>query len=107
MAGATNTERGSGYILESIANTTPSTPAFKSLPFSALNLTANPRVREQKSITAGGQRTGLTRSGFGVSGSASGGLIYGEYDDFLASLFQADWASDVLKNGVGPENNDS
>lgn len=99
MAGASNTERRSSYIMESTAGTTPSTPGFNRLPANTLNLTANPRISEQRSITAGGQRTGITRNGFAVSGSMSSGLIYGEFDDFLASVFQDTWESDVLKNG--------
>lgn len=99
MAGASNTERRSSYVVETTAGTTPSTPAFNRLPFNTLNMTANPRVNEQRSITAGGQRTGITRNGFAVSGSASSGLIYGEFDDFFKTLFQGDWASNVLKNG--------
>ena len=101
MAGASNTERRSSYVVETAAGTTPATPAFKRLPFNTLSMTANPRISEQRSITAGGQRTGLTRNGFAVSGSASSGLIYGEFDDFFKSLFQNDWSSDVLKNGEG------
>lgn len=99
MAGASNTERRSSYVMESTAGTTPSTPGFNRLPANSLNMTANPRVTEQRSITAGGQRTGVTRNGFAVSGSLSSGLIYGEFDDFFASLFQSDWSSNSMKNG--------
>lgn len=100
MSGAGNNERRSSYVAETTAGTTPATPAFNRLPFNTLNMSANPRIGEQRSITAGGQRTGLSRNGFAVSGQASSGLIYGEFDDFFASLLQADWATNVLKNGT-------
>ncbi len=101
MAGAANNERLVSAVVEATAGTTPTTPAFKRQSFSTFNMTANPRTTENRSVGARGQRTGVALNGFAVSGTASSGLIYGEFDDFLASLFQADWASNVLKNGAG------
>jgi hypothetical protein len=98
MAGASNTERKTSIVIETTAGSTPATPSFKRLPVNVLNMSANPRVVEQRSIIAGGQRTGISRNGFAVSGSLSSGLIYGEFDDFFESMFQGSFASDVLKN---------
>lgn len=101
MAGASNINRLYAYILETTQGTTPATPGFTRLPFATLNMTADPRVSENKNVAHKGQRSSIIRNGIAVSGSAQGPLIYGEYDDFLASLFQADWSSDVLVNGEG------
>ena len=98
MAGASNTSRQDAYILEVTPGTTPATPAFTKMSFETVPMTANPRHSENFPSAALGQRSGIGRNGIAVAGSASGKLIYGEYDDFFASLFQANWSSDVLVN---------
>ncbi len=100
MAGASSTERQDAFIVESTPGTTPATPAFTKCSFDTLNMTANPRISENFAVGQGGQRTGVGRNGIAVAGNAEGNLIYGEYDDFWSSLFQADWSSDVLVNGT-------
>lgn len=99
MAGAGNLERQDAYILEVTPGTTPATPAFTKCSFDTLNMQANPRLSEAYTLAAQGQRSGIARSGLDSSGTAAGKLIYGEYDDFFASLFQANWSTDVLING--------
>lgn len=99
MTGASNYERQDAYILESTVGTTPATPAFTKLSFDTLNMTANARISEKYPAYASGQRGGIARNGIAVAGTGTGGLIYGAYDDFLASLFQANWSTDVLVNG--------
>lgn len=101
MVGAANTERQDAYITEVTAGTTPATPGFTKTSFDTMSMTANPRLSESFPASAKGQRGGIGRNGIAVTGSAAGKLIYGEYDDFFASLFQSDWATDVLVNGLG------
>ena len=99
MAGTSSTERRVSHIKETAVGTTPTTPNFQPFSFMNFAMTANPRISEQKSIAAGGQRTGLVNTGYAVSGTASTGWLYGEYDDFFESLYQNTWASNVLTNG--------
>lgn len=101
MAGASNLEIVDAYINEVTPGTTPATPAFTKMSFDTVSMTANPRLSEAFARASFGQRSAVGRNGIAVSGSAQGKLIYGEYDDFWASLFQADWSSDVLINGTG------
>ncbi|WP_212525851.1 phage tail tube protein [Actibacterium sp. MT2.3-13A] len=99
MAGASNYERQDAYVLETTAGTTPATPGFTKLSFETLSMQANPRISESYTLAANGQRADIARSGIAVSGQAQGKMIYGEYDNFLASMFQASWASNILING--------
>lgn len=99
MAGASNIERQDSYVVEATVGTTPSTPAFTRMSFDTLTMNAEPRLSESYPSYAKGQRGDVTRHGFGVTGSGKGPLVYGEYDTFLSSLFQADWATNVLLNG--------
>ncbi len=101
MTGAANVDLQEAYVNEVTAGTTPATPAFTKTSFDTLTLSAAPRISESFPRAAKGQRGGIGRNGIAVTGSAQGKLIYGAYDDFLASLFQADWSSDVLINGQG------
>lgn len=101
MAGAANLERQEAYVNEVTVGTTPATPSFIKTSFDVLSLSADPRISESRPASAQGQRGGIGRNGNAVTGNANGKLIYGEYDDFFASLFQADWSSDVLINGQG------
>jgi hypothetical protein len=54
-------------------------------------------------IAHGTQRTGIARNGIAVEGSMQSKILYGELDTFLASLFQDDWAADVITNGSGDQ----
>lgn len=98
MAGASNNERVDAYILEVTPGTTPATPAFTKAPFDTLQMTGNPRISEAQLIAFGGQRSGIGRNGIAVAGSASGKLLYGEYDTFFESLFQDQWSTNILVN---------
>jgi len=99
MAGASNTEIQDAFIVEVTSGTTPATPSFTKSSFDTLTMTADPRISESFPRAAFGQRLGIGRNGIAVAGSAAGKMIYGEYDDFFSSLFQADWSTDVLVNG--------
>lgn len=99
MAGASNLEVRDAFIVETAPGTTPATPAFKKSSFDTISMTGNPRVSESFPRAAYGQRFAVGRNGIAVAGAARGKLIYGEYDDFWASLFQDDWTANVLVNG--------
>ena len=101
MAGAANSEIRTSYVKESAAGADLSAGAqFVLTSFESVNITANPRITENRSLSHGGQRFSISRNGVSVAGSASGPMIYGNYDDFFESLFQGEWSSNVLKNGV-------
>jgi hypothetical protein len=99
-AGAGNIEVINALVPELVAGVTPATPAFKKSPFQ-INISSIPRVTEQKSKFSRGQRSGVTRSGFTTTGQITGEFIPDEIDDWLASLLQGSWVSDVLVNGQG------
>lgn len=98
MAGSSNLERRVSTIKEATVAVTPATPAFTRSAANAFNMKAIPITEDQMGRHGKGQRTDTVDSGFTVTGSLSGGLIYGEFDDLLASLLQGTWTSNVLKN---------
>lgn len=98
MTGAANNERQDAFIKEVTVGTTPATPGFKLAPFDTLQMAGNPRISEARLIAFGGQRSGIAHNGNAVAGSASGKLLYGEYDDFFESMFQDQWATEVIIN---------
>lgn len=100
MAGAGKSEIRSAIVGEVVAGTTPATPAFITLPTETFNLTATPRITEDRTAASGYRVSNLGRSGLDVAGSFSGKLRYGAYDTILESLFQSTWASNVLKDSV-------
>ena len=102
MTGVASIEKVTSWVKEASgsAGVTPSNPAWKRSSFTTINFTSSPRITEQGSASHGGQRFSLSRSGTSISGSASGGLIYGNYDDLFESLFQSEWGEKVAK-GTG------
>lgn len=100
MAGTSGNSVRWGIVPETVPGTTPTTPAFIKSAFENISLEAPPNIRENRGVSAGRRRTGMGRSGFTVTGEARGKMIYGVYDDYLASLLQGAWASDVLKDSV-------
>jgi hypothetical protein len=98
MAGASNNERVDAYIAEVTVGTTPATPAWLKMPTDTLNMTGNPRISESRLIAFQGQRSAIARNGIAVSGSLSGKMLYGEFDPFLESMFQDQWATNTLIN---------
>ncbi len=98
MAGTGTSSVRSGTIREVTSGTTPATPAFK-LHHSPLMMMAKSELYESKSLIAGGGRTGQTITNIAVSGKYEGPLVYGVMDDFLETLMQSTWATNVLKDG--------
>lgn len=98
MSGTPSSLARSAYVAETVPGTIPSTPGFTTLHQPA-NMTAIPQIVEGRSRTAKGARKGHGYTGIDVTGTLESPLIYGVYDDFLATLLQGSWASDVLKDG--------
>jgi hypothetical protein len=98
MAGSSTSELRSAYVAEVTAGTIPATPGFTTLHRPAAMM-AKPTIIEGRSLIAKGARHGQGYSGIDVTGSLESPLIYGVYDDFLATLLQGAWSSDVLKDG--------
>ena len=103
MAGADSNTIVDAWIAEVTPGTTPATPAFTKSSFTLLTMSGNPRISEAFPRAARGERSGVGKNGYQVLGSATGPLYYGEYDEFLATLFQAQWSTDVLTNGKAHE----
>lgn len=99
MAGTASSQLRSAYTVEATLATIPTTPGFTTL-HSALKMSAKPNTIEGRSLVAGGARMSHGVDGIDVTGSLdSASLIYGVYDDLLATLLQSTWSSDVMKDG--------
>lgn len=100
MAISTGSRSYVAYITETVAGTTPVTPAFKGVPFTGttLNLTrggiSDPSLRSDrmKRYFRLGNRT--------VGGNISVSYAPGTYDDFLEATCMGLWATNVLKVGT-------
>lgn len=95
MAGSSTSEFRSAIVAEATAGTIPPTPGFGTL-HSPVNIMAKPSIVSGRSLIAGGGRLGQGYTAIDVNGSIETPLIYGVYDDPLASLMQGTWAADVL-----------
>jgi len=104
MAGTAPSEIVWASVVESTVDTTPATPAFIKSSLEIINFNALPNIREQRQQFAGRRVSSISRSGYTITGNGNGPLVYGEYDNLLASLLQNDWASDVLKDGLTDTN---
>lgn len=100
MAGTSGGEVRWGIVSEVTPGTTPATPAFVKSAFDDININPVPNIQQRRANSTGRRLSGITRSGVTVTGTASGGVIYGVYDDLFASLLQGAWTSDVLKDTV-------
>lgn len=98
MAGTASSQIRSAYVAEVTPGTIPSTPAFKTLHRPArMQAAAMPEFG--RSLVSKGARLGHGINGIDVTGTLESPLIYGVYDDLLATLFQGAWAANVLKDG--------
>ena len=100
MAGTSGYETRWAWVTESTVGTTPATPAFTVSSFNTVNFNPVPNASAQKQAYGNGRVTGHSRSGVTVTGSATGPLVYGEYDDLMASLLQSSWSSDVVSDAT-------
>lgn len=98
MAGTASSQLRSAHILEATPGTIPATPAFVNLHAPA-RMTATPQTIEGRSLIARGGRLGRGVNGIDVTGSIEDSLKYGVYDNFLATLLQGAWSTDVLRDG--------
>lgn len=98
MAGTASSQIRSAYVAEVTPGITPATPGFKTLHRPArMQAAAMPEFG--RSLVSRGARFGHGINGIDVTGTLDGPLIYGVYDDLLATLFQGEWATNVLKDG--------
>lgn len=98
MAGAGSSQLRSAYVAEVTAGTTPATPSFTTLHTRA-DLVATPEIIEHRSLVSKGALLGRGIEAIPVTGQiANAPLVYGVYDDFLASLLQGTWSANVLKD---------
>lgn len=98
MAGSASSQLRSAHILEVTPGTIPATPGFTTLHAPA-RMSGAPQTLEGRSLIAKGGRLGRGINGIDVTGTLEDSLKYGVYDNFLATLLQSAWASDVLKDG--------
>lgn len=98
MSGITSSQVRSAYVAETSAGTIPATPGFTTLHRPA-RLSAVPNITYLQSLTGKGARTGQGRNHIAVDGTLESPLVYGVYDDLLATLLQGEWSTDVLKDG--------
>lgn len=99
MAGSASTALRSAFVTETTQGTTVATPAFKTLHEPILFTDAQKRMG-QPSLVAGGALVGdslLYREYVGKISAAP--VVYGLYDTFFESLFQAAFSSNVLNDG--------
>lgn len=89
------------YIPETVAGTTPATPAFKNLRFTSENLVANFETLISSEINATSDVGEIRRGGLSVSGDVNFELHRdGGFEEFLAAALRGTWATNVLKTGV-------
>lgn len=88
-----------GYIVESTIGETPATPAVQWLPYTGttIKLTREPIQSERLGNAFNfGTRHGNNQ----VGGDVSGELVYGAFDDLLAAVLGATWATDTPSVGT-------
>jgi len=99
MTGTASSQVRSAYVAEVTPGTIPAvTPGFKTLHRPAI-MQATAQTIQGRSLVAGGRRLGRAVNGIDVTGALESPLIYGVYDDMLATLLQGAWATNVLKDG--------
>lgn len=98
MTGISSSQIRSAFVPETTPGTTPSTPAFRT-SHRPIIMQAASQPEFGRSLTSGGARRGHGIMGIGVTGALNAPLVYGAHDELLATLFQATWSSDVLKDG--------
>lgn len=97
MSGVSTSEIRSAYVNEATVGTIPATPGFTTLHQPA-RLAAKPEIIWLQSQVAKGARSGQAFGHTPVDGSLESPLVYGVYDDLLATLLQSSWSSNVIKD---------
>lgn len=99
MTGTAASQLRSAYVAESTPGTIPSTPGFTTL-HAPLRMAARSQIIEHRSLISQGARLGHGINGIDVAGELpQTPLVYGVYDDLLATLLQGAWSSDELTDG--------
>jgi len=98
MANASQTRLA--YVAETTYGTTPATPAFKEVRYTAEGLSPNIENVTSNEIRADRNVADLIQVGSSASGNVDFELSYGSFDDFLESLMYGSWTTNVLKNNV-------
>lgn len=88
-----------GYIKEVTRGVTPATPAFQLLPYTGTTLKLTKEAIESERLGVP-VRFGTRHGNRNVSGDVSAELVYGAFDDLLASAVGGAWTANVLKSGV-------
>lgn len=107
MATATGANVREAWVLETVAGTTPTSPAFQEINFTseAIGLTVDTIVDE--TIRKDGQLSDVTSGNRQVGGNMPASLRYGEFDVFLEAALGGTWdvgvptaGTDQLKSGT-------
>ncbi len=101
MSGTSQTRLA--YIEEVTYGVTPSSPAFKTARMTGEGLKPNINNIKSEEIRADRNVPDLIQVGSSAGGDVNGELSYGAYDDWLESLMNSAWSTNVLKNGVTPK----
>lgn len=103
MAIADGSQTRIAVVAETTYGTTPSTPTLKVLRARGSSLRADKTVVTSEEIRADRNVADEILVGMGASGGIDFELSYGTLDDLLSGALCADWATNVLKNGVTPK----
>jgi len=99
MAGTAINAIRTASVAETTHGTTPATPGFVTTADPIL-MTAKTEPYIAQSLAFKGTASAIGVNSIPVAGTMSGPFVYGNFDDWLASLMQGAWASDVLVNGL-------
>jgi hypothetical protein len=88
------------YVNETVINTTPSTPSFKTLRYLNSDIKMSKQTDTPDEVTGDGNRTAPVDVGRSNGGTINCDLSYGTFDDLIAAGFRAAWATNVLKNAL-------
>ena len=87
------------YVAETVAGTTPATPAFKKVPHTGTTIGVSKET--QQSANLGGRQLKCFKHGnVSVSGDTTHEVGYGDFDDLLEAALCGTWATNVLKSGI-------
>lgn len=99
MPQATGSRSQVGYITEVTFGTTPATPQLQALEYVSFGLEANVGTLTDNSLTSTRQRSSARRSSVSSEGNVDVVFAPDNYDDFLESVMNGAWATNVLKIG--------
>jgi hypothetical protein len=89
-----------GDIAEVVIGTIPATPAWQQMRYLSSDVRLAKQTDIPDEIRADRNVGSISDVGRTVQGNIKTNLSYGTYDDWFARTFDADWATNVLKNGA-------